>query len=98
MRLNLFSEATYSTTDQNTDCLSYFETCFKKVMKDKGQCCECFKGWAGFDCNTPVCSPPCVHGNCTAPDTCKCETGWTGLICSIGICTSCKYGVCKAPE
>jgi len=28
-----------------------------------------------------VCSPSCVHGNCSAPSECTCTTGWTGKLC-----------------
>ncbi len=29
-----------------------------------------------------ICSPACVNGNCSAPDTCNCSVGWEDSICS----------------
>jgi len=29
-----------------------------------------------------VCDPPCVHGNCIAPNQCSCNLGWGGSNCS----------------
>ena len=33
---------------------------------------------------TAICSPPCVNGECTAPDTCVCTEGWDGSTCDQG--------------
>ena len=33
---------------------------------------------------TAVCGPPCVNGECTAPDTCVCTEGWNGSRCNQG--------------
>lgn len=39
------------------------------------------------DCSVPICSSPCVKGNCTAPDTCACDSGWSGADCSTPVCS-----------
>ncbi|ORX83804.1 hypothetical protein BCR32DRAFT_266758 [Anaeromyces robustus] len=39
----------------------------------------------GFNlCYTPVCSTPCVHGECVDMQTCKCDSSgiWTGSFCN----------------
>eukprot|EP00347_Sterkiella_histriomuscorum_P007352 403349276 len=95
---SFFSQSTYSEQDQQTSCQNYFNECFKKNMRNKGQCCQCNEGWAGFDCTTPVCTPPCVNGECVGPNNCYCKPGWSGQTCSEGICKKCLYGICSAPE
>ena len=32
-----------------------------------------------------ICSPQCVHGSCTSPNTCSCNSGWTGSTCNKGL-------------
>ncbi|CDW86507.1 keratin-associated protein 10- [Stylonychia lemnae] len=91
-------QSTFAVADQRTSCQLYFSNCFKQNMKHRGQCCQCNEGWTGFDCTTPVCQPPCVHGECVGPNNCKCQSGWQGITCSEGICTKCIYGLCTAPE
>ena len=43
--------------------------------------CECATGYGGITCDEPVCTNPCVHGNCIAPDTCECDEGYQGDTC-----------------
>jgi hypothetical protein len=51
--------------------------------------CECLDGYVGDPymgdpergCE-PVCTEPCVHGTCDAPDHCACESGWSGAVCA----------------
>ena len=31
-----------------------------------------------------ICSPECLMGNCTEPDTCTCDPGWMGQMCNTG--------------
>jgi MYXO-CTERM domain-containing protein len=48
--------------------------------------CTCSEGYSGSACATPVCSPECAHGTCTAPNTCVCDEGWDGSVCDAPIC------------
>ena len=32
-----------------------------------------------------ICDPPCINGDCIAPDTCQCQPGYTGTTCNTGI-------------
>ncbi|CAL7938519.1 unnamed protein product [Xylocopa violacea] len=54
----------------------------------------------------PICSDPCVHGNCTKPETCECEKGYRRSKESTArkrrecepVCeTDCANGVCESP-
>ncbi|XP_033646982.1 epidermal growth factor-like protein 6, partial [Asterias rubens] len=31
------------------------------------------------------CDPPCINGDCVAPDTCHCQPGYTGTTCNTDI-------------
>lgn len=52
---------------------------------------DCCAGYAqnkdGTRC-IPVCSTPCVHGVCVAPEECKCEKHYGGPFCNISKCES----------
>lgn len=58
--------------------------------------CECFDGWTGHDCGTPVCPQGChvPGGSCTQPGMCTCASGYTGDICNHKICpeVECVHG------
>jgi Golgi apparatus protein 1 len=59
----------------------------------------CLPGFAddGSKC-AAVCSPGCVHGNCTAPNVCTCDVGWRGNDCNKSVCLpGCKSGRCDRP-
>ena len=47
---------------------------------------HCCDGWAGENCDIPMCSEPCVNGGvCNGPNICDCTgTGYTGPTCSLG--------------
>lgn len=81
-------------------CINFVSTCFLANMRYRGQCCECEKGWAGYDCATPICSPRCLHGTCIDYNKCSCDnTKWTGDLCDIPICQNgCIHGVCTEPN
>ena len=45
------------------------------------RCCTGYaSNMAESEC-IPVCSNPCIHGVCSAPDKCKCESGFYGEQC-----------------
>ncbi|XP_076759093.1 uncharacterized protein LOC143428254 [Xylocopa sonorina] len=54
----------------------------------------------------PICTNPCVHGNCTEPETCECEKGYRPskdtarerYVCEPMCETDCANGVCKLPN
>jgi len=48
--------------------------------------CECFYGYEGANCATPISDPPCVHGTPYEPNKCTCEEGWTGILCDVPDC------------
>ena len=37
--------------------------------------CLCDTGWAGEQCEIPVCNPVCNNGICVSPGMCVCESG-----------------------
>ncbi|XP_040185619.1 nephronectin isoform X5 [Rana temporaria] len=45
---------------------------------------DCCWGWArqSWGHCTPVCQPPCKHGDCVGPNKCKCHAGYTGKTCN----------------
>ncbi|EFN73275.1 Tenascin-X [Camponotus floridanus] len=50
----------------------------------------------------PICKNPCIHGECTAPDTCTCHDGYELDSDNIFVCKpicehGCLYGTCTAP-
>lgn len=44
-------------------------------------CCPGYGETADSELCVPVCSEPCVHGICEAPDKCKCNNGYGGISC-----------------
>ena len=61
--------------------------------------CNCTAAWNGTLCEIPLCSPECVHGNCTGNsicgggNTCACDAGWAGADCNTPVCAStCQNG------
>ncbi|XP_033096542.1 uncharacterized protein LOC117100827 [Anneissia japonica] len=44
--------------------------------------CQCYMGYdeVGGQCEA-VCQPPCIHGECTAPNYCECEGDYVGDRC-----------------
>ena len=84
------------TEVKDITCIKFASDCFRENMKYRGQCCECDKGWIGYDCGTPICNPPCIHGTCVDYNTCTCENeNWIGEFCNIPICAKpCVNGVC----
>ena len=61
--------------------------------------CTCEPGWTGFLCETSLCQPYCVNGQCVGENNCDCDEGWGGSICDQPICDpSCVNGVCTNPD
>lgn len=57
--------------------------------------CQCYYGYEGWDCGTPISNPRCLNGKADIPDNCVCNPGWTGRICDVPACTSgCGNGYC----
>ena len=78
----------------NPNCTCINGECYTNYPEDK---CDCFDGWTGIECNTPICNPSCVNGICNTPGVCTCNTGWTGILCNEPICSpSCINGDCIA--
>ncbi|XP_077862299.1 uncharacterized protein LOC100367189 [Saccoglossus kowalevskii] len=60
---------------------------------------ECCKGWAGENCDIPLCNPHCEDGSvCVAPDTCSCPPGYElddGECEDIDECDTANDGGCE---
>lgn len=79
-------------------CFEQYRNCFSvNLLRNSGQCCECYAGWTGYNCNKATCSPPCLNGTCTKPDTCTCDVGWSDALCNLPVCDSCVNGECTEP-
>ena len=70
----------------------------------KGKCtgaatCECFSGFAGYDCSDRTCEYDCgVHGSCDDQNkTCVCDQGYVGDACEIEFCPNAcsSRGICN---
>lgn len=64
--------------------------------------CECNHGYVSLNetCE-PVCSEPCINGDCVAPETCNCLPGFRrsqSNSCEPYCSTGCDNGDCVAPE
>lgn len=72
--------------------------------------CTCVGGWAGSDCTTPTCTPPCGVGQiCSLPNTCvsacfqPCQNGGVCVGTDICVCLAgwtgldCSAAICSAP-
>ncbi|KAG8268578.1 hypothetical protein J6590_023959 [Homalodisca vitripennis] len=65
---------------------------FTAIKKESEEDSMCF----------PICSPECINGNCTAPDSCECFDGFE-LSDDPGVCKpycseGCNNSVCTAPK
>lgn len=63
--------------------------------------------FSGSSCETTVCDPRCVNGNCTFDNTtretsCQCSYGWAGPTCAMAQCTlygcAASSGSCVLPD
>lgn len=93
-----YNRVTLRVEPMFVSCMAQYSTCFINNSRiAKGECCECYKGWVGRDCDVPTCSPSCYNGICVGVDICNCASGWQGSYCQIPVCSGCVNGNCTAP-
>ena len=57
------------------------------ICEAPGVCnCTALVGWNGTRCADGICTTPCKHGRCSAPDVCDCDgTGYAGALCEVDV-------------
>lgn len=70
------------------------KACINGICIDTNKC-ECYYGWTGIDCTTPIKYPFCINGKPGGVDMCPCEIGWDGDLCEVRTCDGCNNGVCN---
>lgn len=89
----------------NGICINDECQCFPNWVLNKDTLtCECKPGYEPDPADPitciPVCSPPCINSNCTAPNVCLCHNGYKSInsyTCDPK-CSNCENGYCTAPE
>lgn len=68
----------------NYVCSSNFE---KSTLVPSYGCYNPFCSLCYFVLFPAICNPPCVHGDCVAPNQCTCDNGprWKGQTCELGM-------------
>eukprot|EP00920_Eleutheroschizon_duboscqi_P042788 GHVT01102000.1.p1 GENE.GHVT01102000.1~~GHVT01102000.1.p1 ORF type:complete len:556 (-),score=-19.95 GHVT01102000.1:1058-2725(-) len=96
----LYDHCQSTRADDDTPCTEIISDCIRRNARQAGGCCHCYQGWGGWKCDIALCMPPCIHGECVAPDQCVCEKHWQGNRCQHPRCDpECvvEHGVCVFP-
>lgn len=96
VKYSLFVDKNFLLRDEAK--LNFISTQYYTAYGIKYHCCKgyVFKN----DVCVPVCTPPCLNGQCMPNNYCKCDHGYvrhTGNECS-PYCSNCVNGKCIAPD
>ncbi|XP_071806775.1 uncharacterized protein [Asterias amurensis] len=68
-----------------TRLASYPQYYTEWTPEERTECCDGWRRDRFGQCAMVICDPPCINGDCVAPDTCQCQPGYTGITCNTDI-------------